>query len=282
MIENTHFKLSDEIESIAGFSIRDFATRWGKARLQACAMTLVEVHANNPDLVTPNEYELLALCSPEKKDELLKNVFDLSRALASSASRYYKVAFEIQDLAKVLSLSGSPCVGGQWSTYKEAYIYSRKGCAQFSKIGSLVCDYWREACDGLVMGLGEDERFTRHSSIGHGDPECLDVIFVDKPTRSKSNEHGSEMKWLPLPEFLKKDLDAVVERMNRLRVKVEFLGYAEGKVYYLLENKEDPTSALCGPGGRYFHEKLKEEVNKTQPELIIQDAAPLAVYGEKA
>jgi hypothetical protein len=240
------------------------------------------VYASNPQLLSPNEYELLALCPEDKKEELLKNVFDLSRQLASSASRYFKVSFEIQDLAKVLTQSGSPCVGGQWSTHKEAFVYSRKGCAQFSKIGSLVCDYWREACDGLVMGLGEDERFTRHASIGHGDSECLDVLFLDKPTRSKANEYGAKMKWLALPEYLKKDLDVVIERMSRLRIKVDFLGYAEGKVYYLLENKEDVTSALCGPGGRYFHDKLKEEVSKSHPELIIQDAAPLAVYGEKA
>jgi hypothetical protein len=282
MIENINIHTTDQISSIAGFSIRDFISRWDKARLQACTRTLVEFHARTPFLINPNEMELLAICPEDKKDELLKSVFDLSRQLASSASKYFKVSFEIQDLAKVLSQSGSPCVGGQWFAHKEAYIYSRKSCSQFNKIGSFVCDYWREACDGLVMGLGEDERFTRHASVGHGDSECLDVIFVDKPTRSKSNEHGSKMKWLPLPEYLKKDLDTVVQRMERLRIKVDFLGYAEGKVFYLIENKEDPTSSLCGPGGRYFHEKLKEEVNKMQPDLIIQDAAPLAVYGEKA
>jgi hypothetical protein len=281
MMENINL-LSDEIPSVPGFSIADFIMRWDRARLQACAKTLVEVHAGNPSLINPNEMDLLALCPEEKKDELLKNVFDLSRQLASSAAKFFKVAFEIEDLAKVLTRSGSPCVGGQWATHKEAYIYSRKGCGQFNSIGSFACDYWREACDGLVMGLGEDERFTRHASIGHGDSECLDVIFIDKPTRSKSNEYGSQMKWLPLPEFLKKDLEAVVERMSRLRIKVEFLGYAEGKVFYLLENKEDPKASLCGPGGRYFHDKLKEEVAKLLPDLVIQDAAPLAVYGEKA
>lgn len=272
----------DQIYSVPDFSITDFKSRWQKARLQVCARVLTEELSQNPNLVDPTEYELLALCTDTKKEELLKSVFDVSRQLAMSASRYFKVSFEIADLAKILTHSSSPCVGGSWGEHKEAYVYRRKACSDGLGIGSFACDYWREACDGLVMGLGEDERFARHASHGHGDNECMDILFVDKPVRTKDQQQGSSLKWLPLPTFLKKDLDLVSERMSRLRVKVDFLGYAESKVFYLLENNQDSSASLCGPGGRYFHEKLREEIAKLHPDLQIQDAAPLAVYGEKA
>jgi hypothetical protein len=281
---------TEQIRAVPSFSIHQFNERWHRARIQACiqvleskiestrdcaneSTTISKDELINKSEISKSEVDLLLLCDEGAKPPLLTLVFDNSRKLALSAARYYGVTFEKDEIVQVLRNSNSPCVQGFWRAHNEAFVIERKACGALKRVGSFLCDYWREACDGLVMGLGDEERFVRHASVGHGDENCLDVIF---------QTYGSQFKWLPIPEFLEKDLQEVVVRMDRLRIKVEFLGYAETKVFYRIENKDDVKMSLCGPGGRYFHDKLKEEVAKFNSKILLQDAAPLAVYGEKA
>jgi hypothetical protein len=249
------------------FDLSDFLSRWQRARLSALRSVLDE------NLTTLNavEEELLKLVPQEKRDALLKQVFDHSRALGLGVVRYLGLLWERDDIYRVLAASGSPCISGSWQVTEQAHVLRRSGCRTVGELGSFFCDYWREAVDGLVMGVGENERYVRHESLGHGDAGCVDVLFVDG-----QEQLGTWVKRGSVPNEIQSGLRPICDRMAESKVKVSIEGYSEGVLYYKIESPNDP---VCGTGGRLVHESFRREVTRLFPQIGLQDASPLAVYG---
>lgn len=205
------------------------------------------------------------------KDRLLRNVFDNSRKLALSLSKRFGITFEPADFQNLLVASGIPCAQGTWSSRSNARVLVRKGCGFCRSAGAGVCDYWREAMDGLVMGLGDKERFARHASVRHGDGECIDVFF----TESESGGLDSNA-WGPIPEHMALDLfEAAAYFQHENGVPMELKGYREGVLYYALGASTDP---LCGTAGLLIS-KFIGMVREKYPGLAFMDATPQAVLG---
>lgn len=259
------------------FDLSDFLSRWKRARLRVLS-DLVEV----PDGSSIDEADILASLPLDRREALLRGVFDASRLLGLSLARYLGMTWELEDFSDVLEQSGLPCIGGAWkngssSTHR---LRQRTGCDVGKRLGSLWCDYWREALDGLVMGVGEDERLARHASMGHGDTECTDVLFYDERVRTVplASEAAMERsrRFGDVPDQMRNALLPIAKRLDQSRAKLYLDGFSERTLYYRIESPDGP---VCGPGGRLVHESFQREASSVFPDIRFQDTGPLAVYG---
>jgi hypothetical protein len=241
-----------ETKSLNTLSIdwENFYNRWAKARISA----IRKVIDSDLELPIPEETEkglLLQLfefvddCTEAQSDKmktlLYRNIFDFSRALGLGLSKKFGVAFELAEFREILSKSTIPCVQGTWESRESAEVLTRKGCDYCTPIGSFACDYWREAIDGLVMGLGESERFVRHASLRHGDSQCVDVFFLESNKRSKASH-----AWGKIPEHIAPIMTSLCKEFeNEFKVSIIVKGMKEGVLYYELK---DPTDFECGQG----------------------------------
>lgn len=253
--------LSDSISilEVPGFDVGDFHARWRRARLAVLARSV-------PEAAMAGERDCLARVAIEESEKLQKEVYLGSRRFGQSAVRHFGVVWDVDDLRIVLSgCPDVPCLAGTWSSMGPAARVSRPGCAERSGPSSVFCDYWREAIDGLVHGLCEDVAYARQSSAGHDEPTCADVFYP---------EHLPGMKWRPLPDDLRKDLDAVVLEFLVRKVALTFEGILENELHYRMKHD---NGALCGASETLYKQMLERAIRKRAPGLRLKDASPGAV-----
>lgn len=267
-----------ELEGGVRFDAEEYLRRWEQARRAALAVAVPTSIGAAPPVgpAIKGEEELLRDSLAEDKDgtgrdTLLRAVFDNSRRLALGLSRRLGLTFELQDFKALLVSSKSPCYSGNWSLQGGAHVLRRPGCADGAGAGTLACDYWREALDGLVTGLGERERLARHGCSRRGDAACVDVLFAESDTVG-----GVRPAWGPVPEHLAIDLYEAVEYFRgRTGMSVGIKGVNEGVLHYELITASD---AACAGGGRSprFQDILADRL----PGLQSKDVTPQAVLGE--
>ncbi len=279
--ESTSIRVCEHPE----FNPQDFGLRWQKARLSALGSVLnekVQSDSSGDQALAARELELLSKVPQALQDQALRGVFDFSRQLGRSVSRFLGLSLETSDFAEILASSQIPCFQAKWRPHNEALVLERKGCASLSTLKSFGCDYWREALDGLIMGAGDTERLARHRSLGHGDQECVDVLFTENysvpcvVSPSEKQESGSHKKYGPVPSKINQELEGISKRFETMKVHLHIDGFSEGTLYYRLETDE---GVLCGAGGKLLHDSFCKELAKTFPEILAKDSSPLAVYG---
>ncbi len=267
------------------FNFKEFNQRWLKARISALKGIQpdhsplgesennhdLSLEANRVAAYFSQRRSIEDKDTEQRKDTLLKEVFDNSRKLALSYSKHLGMTFELQDFQDLLSTSGIPCVHGEWSSRLNARILKRKGCDFCSKTGSDACDYWREAMDGVVIGLGEKERLARHGSVRHGDDACIDVFFTEA---SRSEEDS--LAWGPLPAHMALELlELAAYFQSTTRVDIDLKGFREGVLYFEFASS---TDLLCG-NSNLLTQKFINLVREKFPGLILKDVTPQAVLG---
>ncbi len=265
------------------FNVADFHQRWQKARISAIRKASGEAFSVNvSEYSAMPESELVdkyfsqnskadASEISKKKDALLKEIFDYSRVLAVSFSKFMGLSFELLDFQELLSQSEIPCAQGEWETRKKARILTRKGCNFCTQAGANACDYWREALDGLVMGLGEHERIARHASVRHGDAACVDVFYFDADGRKETS-----LAWGPLPEHMATELKLICDNFaDKMKTSVLLKGLSEGVLYFEFKSA---TDMLCS-GGQLLTSTFLRKIQKRYPGLMVQEVTPRAVIG---
>lgn len=263
------------------FNQNDLKEKWQKARLAA-----IKNVAMSTDLVLDyslDESSLLARIDESQRDLLLRQVFDNSRKLGLSLVKYLGMTWEVSDLIEILPHLELPCFAGSWYLHNDAYILQRAGCVSLQTAGRFGCDYWREALDGFVMGVGDAERLARHRSKGHGDDECFDILFSEIYTIAPmatqplvSTTEQKSKKFGPIPIDLDASLAKIVAYFLSMKIHLKLEGYSEGILYYQLHAEEGAT---CGARGNVLESILKDEISKISENIKIQDVSPLAVYG---
>jgi hypothetical protein len=259
---------------------KDLLVRWQKARLSAVekAKPHLSPAANIPKSQASNEllelenFLVMALQEPSEValEQLYKNVFDHSRQLALSFSKHKEVVFEIEDFKELFQDSEIPCLKGEWQQKSEAYVLKRAGCESCLKGNSAACHFWREAFDGLVMGLGDKERFVRHACQRQGDEACVDILFNDVGTAKKN------LAWGQVPEHMSPGiLKACDDFKDKMKIGIEIKGLNEGILYYQFESSSD---RLCG-GGKILEDAFARKVQKIYPGIQLKETSPLAVMG---
>jgi hypothetical protein len=265
---------------VMAFGMDEFCHRWQRARLSALAgssSAIAEFLAQTGLALglsaNKREADLLEQLTDSEFDQALTSVFDNSRKLALSASRYLKLQLDIDDFSQLVEAAGIPCALGQWSTRPTARVVEQTGCAYGETRRSRVCDWFREAIDGVVMGLGSTARYVRHRSAAHGDAGCCDVYFDD-------GESGRDptLRYGPVPAPMRDALRGTEVAMQQSGHSVQWIGFSAGALFYELHSAG--KAPICGKSGRAVHEKMIASVRSVLPDIHIHDAAPLAVYGE--
>ncbi len=242
-------------------ALKDLAPRFRHARRAALRSLLPEADG------TESDDDLLAQALARDPVGAGKAVFDNSLKLGTAFARFYDKEFTLGELPEVLDALGVPCLGGVWrpAEGEPARILERAGCAG-GALGPATCDWWREAIDGLVLGITGGIMHARHESVGHGDARCVDVVYV-RPE--------SPMRFGPIPPELRETLDRVcrLARVFDSTVQVNFLGISEGTLSY------QAKKSGCG-GGIAVSALVEREVHRRFPELALMDVSPRSVLAE--
>lgn len=264
------------------FDAGDFARRWErcrKAALRSASPPGTDEAIAEDDLVEAcfgdahrgTDPAGAAGADGSRGEALLRAAFDNSRKLGASLAGRLGVTFEIQDLQALLEAAAPPCLTGRWSSRERARVLERPGCDFAPAAGSRACDYWREALDGLVTGLGDRERLARHACVRHGGDRCIDVIFEEHAGA------GASPAWAPLPDHMAIDLEEAAEYFRRKTgIGVELKGVNEGVLHFRFAGS---TDGRCAPGAasvRLFGELVQARF----PGLLLLDATPQAVLSE--
>lgn len=253
----------------------EFHTRWVRARLAALQQIVGEpASAVDPaQNIFEREIKLLRGLTAEQSDAALRAVFDNSRQFALSASRRFSLQFELSDFQDILSKSAIPCTSGLWQGNERSRSVETHQCPFGANSEVRICDWYREAIDGLVTGLGSNERYVRHRSEAHGDDSCLDVYFDDSDSNTKKT-----LRYGPVPPPMEDALRPVSVKFAGKGMLVKWSGYSAGTIFYTLEKTD--ASPLCMNLAKTSHRDFFNAVHEIFPDVRLQDAAPLAVYGE--
>ncbi|MBE2252380.1 MAG: hypothetical protein IAE78_22795 [Myxococcus sp.] len=234
--------------------LADLERRWQHARLSALRGVAGRRDDESEAALTERAFEVDA---PEAARKTFENSLVLGKGFARVVA---PVGFD--EVPEVLGALKSPCHQGAWRAVDDepGFVLERAPCGAPAS----VCDKWREAADGLVLGLTGDARSTRHRSGGRGDDTCVDVVYLapDSPLR-----YGF------IPEAMATGLAAVARFLNQMKgTEVRFLGVSEGVLLYELDVDG------CG-GGPAVNELLSRAVKSRWPTLELRDVSPRAVLG---
>jgi hypothetical protein len=201
-------------------SAEDFSSRWQRAR---CSV----LSSNNDSTMTENisEIDLISrIQNADKQKEILRKVFEVSKKLGHSAKWYYGIEWEAEDFKHIFSEVPVNCFSGTWMSIQGGVKLERPGCEIADKCGAFGCNYFREAMDGLSLGLTDEVTYTRHSSKAHGGSKCVDLFLLP--------EAANQMRFGPLPKVVDNATEQIEKQLSKDNIRIEFLGEREGIVFY--------------------------------------------------
>ena len=206
-----------------------------------------------------------ALAAPPA--EQARRMFENSHFLGQGFARFHRAPVAPEQLPAALALLQAPCLQGRWSDVEgEAALRLERPrcCAAPTAAG---CDLWREAIDGLVLGMTGGVRHARHQSAGHGDPSCLDVLYADPQ---------SPLRYGPLSDELQPGLESVRRLVSQFKgAEIEFLGVCEGELLYRLTAPPSDPAVACGASGPNTLQKIVEScLTRNLPTLKPRELSP--------
>lgn len=235
----------------------DLGRRWASARLSALAATGIE----GKDLP---EHERIVAALERDRELCLRLVFDKSRQLGLGFRRFYEVDVPLQNLVRLLPDLGAPCLKGEWEKVDTPahFRLRREPCRERHACES-VGAFFREATDGLVLGLSSSVHFARHQSKAAGDPSCLDVLFV---------REANELRYGPLPESMQQGLAEAksLARTFDSNALVDFLGVSEGVLFYAVKTGNFEPGVRIKPS-------LERALLRRFPNMSFVDVTPKEV-----
>lgn len=203
----------------------------------------------------------------EKKDELLRHIFDISRKFGLKILSEHNLEYlNIKEFKELLYSLSIPCLSGSWEFDKTQTSFSikRNTCEYSNK--PLTCLYWREAIDGLVMGLGDTIRYSRHKSMYYSqDSECKDIIY---------DRNFTDLRWDTIPEDILTKFHPLIDKLSKKQVEINFIGYSEKTLYYKIKDSNDN---LSGFRRKFIIETIEKFCSEKIPEISLIELSPRAV-----
>ncbi len=161
-----------------------------------------------------------------KQKKLLGTIFEKSKWFGNTVKTDFDKIWTVEEIKEVLSFTDIYCVHGFWKTSEnnQSCILKHHNCNYEPNL--FKCRYWYNAVNGLIVGLSDKVVFVRYESLGNEDLECTNIIF---------NSENEDTFWKSIPENMKSSFDSLRKRFNRFGIKIEFCGYADGTVFYDLQ-----------------------------------------------
>lgn len=235
----------------------DLFERFARARRSA----LVKVYEGEPPA---DEITALVELREARWEEALKQVYLASWRLGRGAARVAGGPIRLAEMADRLRAGrGVPCLAGRWRSEGGSVVRESPGCAEGVMGGARVCDWYREALDGLVSGLGQEIGFARRASLGRCGSHCEDVLFDDS---------APELRLAPVPTFILEHVAHPVRRLAEEGIELALLGLAENRLYVTFARK----AGGCGVPRLYF-DLLADHLREGFPEIELRDATPRAM-----
>ena len=234
----------------------DFAGRWKRARGAAIRHFLGE-------FMPVREEEAISKVASADREILLRRVFENSKRLGESAKWYFGVECEPADFKDLLCSSGVPCFHGAWRAMEEGYVLERPACPEQTTGSTFACEYYKQAVEGLVMGLSDGVRHIRHESPVSG-AACKDLFVISQ---------AAHLFFAPIPDRLLRPLEEAAQRLLHEQIRVALLGQAEGVIFYHWEllRKEG-----CRDYGREVLEALERSL-APDVAVVLRDVTPRSV-----
>jgi len=241
--------------------LRDLSQRWQFARRAALRSVLPEsTGAESHD-------ELLVAALAADAEGAIKAVFDNSLALGAGFARYYGTELPLHALPDTLASLGVPCLLGEWARdeHEPALRLTRAGCPS-GALGAGACHFYREAIDGLVLGLTGGILHARHESAGNGGERCVDVFYLDPE---------SDLRFAPIPDEMVGVLEGVLRQAKTFnaRADVTFLGLSEGVLYWREGGAHEPGTVSV-------RSLVERGVQRRFPDLRLREISPRSVLAE--
>lgn len=220
---------------------------------------------------TNDEKESLSkinLLTEEERESLFRKIFDLSRKTGLGILKEYE-SLNIKETIEIINSLKIPCIEDSFEVNEETKSAksTRKTC--ICSANEVSCQYWRESLDGLIMGLGDNERYVRHQSILYGkNNTCIDVIY---------DSSVSDMRWGEMPSEISMTLTPIIEKYQKKGVEIILKGLNEKTLYFQIKDK---NSNIAGFRRKYILENFGETFNKKFPDLNIFEISPRAVIEE--
>lgn len=258
------FRFAPAAAVFARAAVEELAERWRRARRAAVEQVI------GPTSDDATEDERLTCAAEVDEAELHRRLFENGARLGAGFRQRLRRAVTAAELPELLSTLGAPCLAsGTWSVLpgEPGWRFLRQPCCA-GEASSMRCDAWREAIDGLVLGLTGSLRHTRTASAGHGQGQCVDVIYEDAESPSRYGE---------LPDDVIPALEAVQAFVRRFEgADVRFLGVSEGVLLYQLETTGCGTGASALP---MVEQLLKRklpglEVRELSPRQVLEASQP--------
>lgn len=239
----------------------DLADRWRRARRAALQASVAPC---SPDEA---EQDLLTRAFQEDRGGVLRRVFDNSLRLGVGFARYFGSEIPLGDLPVILPQLGAPCLSGRYRPCEEepAYFLEQSGC-DASALGAVACDWWREAIEGLVLGITGGIFYTRHASAGHGGGVCVGVLYILPE---------SDLRFGPIPEVMAATLQGVARTVKTFHssLEVEFLGMNEGALFYRVRRRG------CGDTPLHAQSLVERGIHRRFPGVELREVTERSVLG---
>jgi hypothetical protein len=156
-------------------TIAELATLWREARRAAVTRVV------GPSLEDAPEDEGLRLAAEVDEAELHRRLFETAVRVGALGQQALGRPLHASELPALLAQLGAPCLeSGAWTMLpgQPGWRFTRKPCCGGESC-QVRCDAWREAIDGLVLGLTGRLRYS--AGEDHGDP-CVSVVKEGDPS----------------------------------------------------------------------------------------------------
>ncbi len=239
----------------------DLSQRWQFARRAALRSVL-------PESTGAESYDaLLVAALAADAEKAIKAGFDNSLRLGAGFARFYGTELPLHTLPDALASLGVPCLAGDYRRDEDepALWLERAGCPS-GALGPHACRFYREAIDGLVLGLTGGILHARHESSGAGGARCVDVFYLDPE---------SDLRFAPIPDEMVGPLESVRKqaRAFNARAEVTFVGMSEGVLYYR-------EGSAYEPGSVSVRSLVERGVRRRFPDLALREISPRSVLAE--
>ena len=263
-METSGLQLESAPQTALPSATEQLALLWHRARVHALARSTGTLL---PDASPQAEAAAVVTLTPTQQEALERAVFDTSRLAGRALARRWGGPLSTGRIAECLSETPLPSLHGLWTHTGAALTLTREGCG--TSPCAAVCRYWREAIDGLVMGLGDEARFSRHRSQGHGDEHCLDVFYP---------EAHRDQRWGAVPGDVQAALTPVTQTLQAGGVTLTLLGCSERVLFYRLASSAGPA---CGAGGILLRNLVNHAVTTHCPGYSTVESSPVGVMREE-